>query len=113
MFTIASVMARVSSRFCCSVRPAYHWIVMFGIRGSLPRPRQPLDLTTTKAAHQVVVHHPGGLHERVADRRPDEGEAARLQLAAEAMRGVGGGGHLPRRAPAVLNGPAADVAPQP
>src|SRR4029453_3726172 len=28
---MASVMAWVSSRFCWSVRPAYHWMVMFGM----------------------------------------------------------------------------------
>src|SRR5437867_12206888 len=31
IFTIASVIAAVISRFCWSVRPAYHWIVMFGM----------------------------------------------------------------------------------
>src|SRR2546428_808193 len=31
IFTMASVMAAVISRFCWSVRPAYHWIVMFGM----------------------------------------------------------------------------------
>src|SRR2546428_10812236 len=30
-FPMASVMAAVISRFCWSVRPAYHWIVMFGM----------------------------------------------------------------------------------
>src|SRR5262245_22522203 len=29
--TMASVMAETSSRFCWSVRPAYHWIVMLGM----------------------------------------------------------------------------------
>src|SRR5438093_499325 len=31
ILTIASVIAAVMSRFCWSVRPAYHWIVMFGM----------------------------------------------------------------------------------
>src|SRR2546427_8521752 len=31
IFTMASVIAAVISRFCWSVRPAYHWIVMFGM----------------------------------------------------------------------------------
>src|SRR5215470_3070833 len=35
IFTIASVIAAVISRFCWSVRPAYHWIVMFGMASLL------------------------------------------------------------------------------
>src|SRR5512146_1169685 len=34
ILTIASVMAATRSRFCWSVRPAYHWIVMFGMGAS-------------------------------------------------------------------------------
>ena len=34
IFTTASVMARVRSRFWSMVRPAYHWIVMFGMTSS-------------------------------------------------------------------------------
>src|SRR6266700_6432488 len=34
MRTIASVIACTISRFCWSVRPAYHWIVTFGMRPS-------------------------------------------------------------------------------
>src|SRR5437867_8534661 len=35
IFTMASVIAAVISRFCWSVRPAYHWIVMFGMASLL------------------------------------------------------------------------------
>src|SRR5204862_3826734 len=31
ILTMASVMAAVISRFCCGVRPAYHWIVILGM----------------------------------------------------------------------------------
>src|SRR5262249_62356744 len=37
IFTIASVIAAVISRFCWSVRPAYHWIVMFGMASLLTK----------------------------------------------------------------------------
>src|SRR6266481_3876754 len=87
-------MAWVSSRFCWSVRPAYHWIVMFGMLGvlrprntrSLSRLREPLDLPAPETADEVVVDHPGRLHERVADRRAHEGEAARLEIPAQRVR---------------------------
>src|SRR2546429_5665977 len=114
-------MAWVSSRFCWSVRPANHWIVMFGMLGalrarntrSLSRLRQPLDLSAPETADEVVVHHPGGLHERVADRRAHEGEAARLEVAAQRVREVGHRRHLPRLPPAVLERPPVHVAPEP
>ena len=34
------------------------------------------ELGVPEAAHEMVVHHPGGLHEGVADRRSDELEAS-------------------------------------
>ena len=37
-----------------------------------------LDLLVAEATHQVVVHQPGGLHQRVNDRWPHEPEAALL-----------------------------------
>src|SRR5712664_1771745 len=115
-------MACVSSRFCCWVRPAYHWIVMFGMGAtsgverdtrSLSRLREPLDLAPAEAADEVVVHHARGLHEGVADRRADEGEAARLELPAQRLRHVGHRRHLPRLPPAILDRPPADLAPHP
>ncbi len=38
---------------------------------------------TAIARPDVIVDQPDGLHERVADRRSDEREAARLQVTAE------------------------------
>ena len=49
-----------------------------------PRARVPAG-----AADQVVVHETHRLHERVDGRRPDEAEAARLQVARQRRRGVG------------------------
>src|SRR5207247_778778 len=80
---------------------------------SLSRLREPLDLAAPEAADEVVVHHPGGLHERVADRRAHEGEAARLEVAAQRVREVGHRRHLPRLPPAVLERPPVHVAPEP
>src|SRR2546429_999196 len=113
-------MAWVRPRFCWSVRPAYHWIVMFGMLGvlrarntrSLSRLRQPLDLSAPETADEVVVDHPGRLHERVADRRAHEGEAARLEIPAHRMRDLGRRRHpapLPRP---ILDGPAVDPPPE-
>src|SRR2546429_3669799 len=53
------------------------------------------------------------LHERVADRRPHELEAARLQVPAERACGVGHGGHPPPRRPRVLPRRAGHVEPDP
>src|SRR3989440_3154010 len=114
-------MAWVSSRFCWSVRPAYHWIVMFGMAGvlrarntrSLSRLREPLDLRAPETGDEVVVDHPGRLHERVADRRAHEGEAARLESPAQRVRDLGRRRHLARLPPLVLDGPAVDVTPEP
>src|SRR2546430_624237 len=83
------------------------------MRGALPRRGGPLALGAREAADEVVVHHPGGLHERVADRRAHEGEAARLEVAAQRLREVGHRRHLPRLPPAVLERPPVHVAPEP
>ena len=50
------------------------------------------ELPVAEAAHQVVVDEPGGLHEGVADRRPDELEAAAAEVFAHGARLVGFGG---------------------
>ena len=44
------------------------------------------QLRVAEAADRVVVHEPGRLHEGVADGRPDEAEAAPLQLLAHRLR---------------------------
>src|SRR5205814_2960282 len=97
------------------------WIVMFGMLGvlrarntrSLSRLRQPLDLSAPETADEVVVDHPGRLHERVADRRAHEGEAARLEIPAQRVRDLGRRRHLAPLPPPVLDRPAVDVPPEP
>jgi hypothetical protein len=36
----------------------------------------------SKALHQVIIHHPHGLHEGITNRRTDEAEAALEQVTA-------------------------------
>ena len=52
------------------------------------------ELAVAKAGRDVVVDHADRLHERVADRRPDEAEAAPLQVLAQRLRLRGLGGQL-------------------
>src|SRR5262245_49281360 len=59
----------------------------------------------------MIVHHARGLHESVADRRPDESEAALDEIAAHRARGVGRGGTLAVPTPGVLRRLAADELP--
>src|SRR6266567_1602026 len=47
------------------------------------------DLSMPKTASQVIVDHPGGLHEGVADGGPDKVEAAAFQILAH-RDGFGG-----------------------
>src|ERR671934_2720904 len=65
-----------------------------------------------KAAHDVVVDEAAGLHERVADGRPDEAEAPLLQVFAHRLRLGGLCGNLAEGAPAVHAGLAVDEAPE-
>src|SRR5439155_24612622 len=46
----------------------------------------PLHLLVPREGHLLVVHHPDGLHERIADRRSDEPKAALLELLAHRVR---------------------------
>src|SRR2546430_14940067 len=62
-------------------------------------PYTTLFRSPAEAVRRVIVDHPRRLHERVADRRPHELEAARLQVPAERACGVGHGGHPPPRRP--------------
>ena len=61
------------------------------LRGPLRRrpPALRLDLVPHRAAREVVVDEPAGLHQRVGGRRPDEAKAAPLQLPGQ-RRGLGG-----------------------
>ena len=55
-------------------------------RAGRPPPRS-APAAVPEAGRQVVVHEADALHERVDDRRADEPEAARLQVARERLRG--------------------------
>src|SRR5262245_60690724 len=65
-----------------------------------------------EAVHDMVVHEAARLHERVADRRADEAEAALLQILAHRLRLWRLGGDLPDLAPAVHERLAVDEAPE-
>src|SRR5262249_44067557 len=71
----------------------------------------PLHLTPSETAAQVVVHHAGGLHESVADRRAHESEASPEQIPAHRPRRVGLGRAVAMSAPRVLRRVAADELP--
>src|SRR5687767_229080 len=94
---------------------------MFGMRSaswdrslpdSLSRRRQPLDLAPPEAAGEMIVHHAGGLHERIADRGSYEPEPVGLEIAAQPARDLRLGRHLARLAPPVLHRTAVDESPQ-
>jgi hypothetical protein len=65
-----------------------------------------------EAVDGVVVDEPGGLHQRVADGRADEAEAAPLQLLAHRLRFVGLRRQLGKLPPAADERLAADERPQ-
>src|SRR5215469_6131084 len=69
-------------------------------------------LLVSEAGHQMVVHHPGRLHEGVAYRRTDEAEATLRQRLAHTVGQFGLGGNLTALSPAVHHRPAADERPQ-
>src|SRR5258708_20342904 len=53
----------------------------------------------TKASSDVVVHQPAGLHESVADGRPDKAKAALLQIPAHRVPLPGGGRNVAQPPP--------------
>ena len=57
------------------------------------------ELVPTGAAGQVVVDHANGLHERVADRRPDEFEAMSREISAHRVGLLGAARHFGEIAP--------------
>jgi hypothetical protein len=69
-------------------------------------------LAEPEAGDDVVVHEPRGLHERVADRRPDEAEAAPVQVAAHGARLGRLRRYLAKRAPAPDEGLASHKPPE-
>jgi len=64
-------------------------------------------LRVTEAAHGVVVHHPGSLHEAVASGWADELEALLLELTAHVLRLLRTRGDVGDRLPAVDDRPPA------
>src|SRR4030081_582241 len=52
-----------------------------------------------KASSDMVVHEPAGLHERVADGRPDKAKAPLLEIPAHRVRLRGGGRNVSERPP--------------
>src|SRR2546425_12087616 len=69
-------------------------------------------LGVPEARHEMVVDHPHGLHERVADRGPDEPETVLGEGGAHPVRLPGASREVPQAAPAVLLGPVPYEAPQ-
>src|SRR5436309_13382642 len=69
------------------------------------------DLGVPEASHEMVVDHARGLHEGVADRRADEGEAAPLKVLAHCIGHIRPGRHLLVRLPRVLERDAPDKPP--
>ena len=63
------------------------------------RSRRAGALGVAEAARQMVVDQAARLHQRVADGRPDEAEAAALQRLAHRLRGRRAGRHLGERRP--------------
>jgi hypothetical protein len=52
-------MAAVISRFCCGVRPAYHWIVMFGMASSCRGIDDAGIMTGAVPGRQAATQAPG------------------------------------------------------
>src|SRR5439155_1260318 len=69
------------------------------------------ELPVAETGREVVVHHAGRLHVRVADGRSDELEAARLEVFAHRIRLRRRGGDLLQTAAAVDHGNAVDELP--
>src|SRR5512135_673072 len=64
-----------------------------------------------EASHEVIVHHAGGLHERVADGAADETKAAFLQVLAHGVGLRRRARNLLEAAPPVPGGLASDELP--
>src|SRR5947209_18477111 len=73
--------------------------------------RAPGDLCVAEAIDGMVVDHPDGLHESVADGGTGELEAPALQVAAQGVGFGCAGREFPERAPGVGPGEAANVLP--
>src|SRR5262245_53812165 len=71
----------------------------------------PAQLFAPEALYEVVIDHADSLHERIADRRTYEFEAASPQVLAKCVRFRRRRGNFLRRPPLVLYRPAADKIP--
>src|ERR1700733_9856025 len=69
-------------------------------------------LLVSEAGNQVVIHHPGRLHEGIAYGRADKAEAPFGQRLAHLIRQGGGGRHLLALLPAIHQWLAADEGPE-
>ena len=74
--------------------------------------RDAAELGMTEAGGEVVVDQAARLHERVADRRTDEPEAAALEVLAHRLRTRFAGRQVGERREPVLDRRPADEAPQ-
>src|SRR5262245_15508570 len=74
--------------------------------------RPPGQLRTAEAIDEVIVDHPDGLHERIADGRPHEYKAAIAQCLGHGTALGAFGGQLGQPLPAVDLGFAVREAPQ-
>src|SRR5256884_1941502 len=73
--------------------------------------REPAHLGVAEALHEMVVDHPHRLHERIADRRAAEPEAALDERGAHPIRFAGPGGQVSQAAAVGLLRPARHEAP--
>src|SRR5204862_6673574 len=76
------------------------------------RSAEALVLRVAQAGHEVIVHHPDGLHEGVTDVRSDEAEAPLYERRAHRVRLPGAGGKVAHRAPPALLRRSAHKAPE-
>jgi hypothetical protein len=78
------------------------------LESATPRPSRALGQETVLG---VIIDQPTGLHERIADGRPDEAEAAQAQGLAHGVGFAGAGRHLAQLGPAIPLGLASHKAP--
>lgn len=81
MFYLGLMLEVELSQRTCPILRRKYYVCRKGsleLLNSIPALYFPIPET----GHQMVVHHPDRLHERVTDRRSDEREAAFLQVLA-------------------------------
>src|SRR5210317_944324 len=70
------------------------------------------NLPVSKAVGGMIVDHADGLHESVADGRPDEIESTLLQVFAHFLRYCGLSGDIGKGCPVIDNRRVADKSPE-